>query len=173
MSRAAAADPAPFHGPETDEEAPSTYSISSISTPEKKPRRYQSVIANKCMRENTLVALPTGTGKTIIAAEVIKQLPPPALFIVPTRILVEQQARALRSWTGLNVALCKGGDELPNNPFDVLVATVDAFRAAQEKRPLLFKLSTFLVVIFDEVSENEREIDAIDMLLSSGLSTAY
>lgn len=148
---AAAADPALSQpGPGTDEEAPSTCSIPSISTPEKTPREYQSVIASKCVRENTLVVLPTGGGKTIVAAEVIKQLHPRALFLVPTRTLVEQQAKALRSWTGLGVVLYKGGHELPKD-FDVLMATPDAFRAAQEKGLPLFQWSSFRVVIFDEV----------------------
>lgn len=157
MSRvsAAGADLAPSQpGPGTDEGAPSTCSFPSVSTPEKTLREYQSAIATECERENTLVVLPTGTGKTIIAAEVIKRRPLPALFLVPTRVLVDQQAKALRSWTGLEVARCKGGDDLPHMPFDVLVATPEAFRTAQKKRLPLFQWSSFRVVIFDEVRES-------------------
>lgn len=153
MPRAAAAvDLAPIQlGLGTHEEAPSTCSFPSVSTPEKTLREYQSRIASKCEHENTLVVLPTGTGKTMIAAEVIKRLRRPALFLVPTRILVDQQAKVLRPWTGLNVVRCKGGDDLPHMPFHVLVATPDVFRAAQEKRLPLFQWSEFRVVIFDEV----------------------
>lgn len=132
--------------------APSTV---SAPTPEKTLRQYQSRIADACERENTLVVLPTGAGKTMIAAEVIKRLPPCALFIVPKRILVEQQAKALRSWSSRSrrVFEFKGGAELPHNikSFDVLVSTPEAFMAAQEISDTRLDWSAFKAVVFDEV----------------------
>lgn len=158
LSRAAAAaDPTPSRpGPGADGAAPSTCSTLSMPTPEKTPREYQSAIASKCERENTLVVLPTGAGKTMVAAEVIKRHPPRAVFLVPTKILAEQQARALRGWTGLHVVSFKGGDELPRTTFDVLVATAGAFVASQKKQLPLFQWSLFRVVIFDEVRMKPR-----------------
>lgn len=140
-------------GPGTDEAAPSTCSLPSVSTPEKTPREYQSAIASECVRANTLVVLPTGAGKTIIAAEVIKRHRPSALFLVPTRNLVDQQAKALRSWTGFEVVRCKGGDDLPHLPFEVVVATPEVFRTAQKEQLPLFQWSSIRVVIFDEVRQ--------------------
>ncbi|CAM9463214.1 unnamed protein product [Pylaiella littoralis] len=138
----------------------SIYSIpSSVSapTPEKTLRGYQSRIAGVCEEQNTLVVIPTGAGKTVIAAEVIKRSPPNALFIVPTRPLVEQQAKALRSWSSRVVFELKSGAKLPHNkPFDVLVATPGAFMPAQESDARL-DWSTFKIVVFDEVHHESKK----------------
>lgn len=123
----------------------------SAPTPEKTLRDYQSRIAWECESENTLVVIPTGAGKTMIAAEVIKRLPPRGLFLVPTRILVEQQAKVLRSWNCGEVGELKGGEKLPHESFDVLVATPEAFMAALESPAPHVQWSEFKVVVFDEV----------------------
>lgn len=93
------------------------------AAPVKTLRGYQYRIANTCEHDNTIVVLPTGSGKTLIAAEVIRRLEPPALFLVPTCLLVDQQAEALGSWTGLNVAKYRGGAGLPQSTFAILVST--------------------------------------------------
>eukprot|EP00903_Cladosiphon_okamuranus_P013941 g12967.t1 len=121
-----------------------------MARPGKKLRNYQSRIASTCERFNTIVVLPTGSGKTLIAAEVIKRLPPPALFLVPTRLLVEQQAEALRVWNpGRDVAEYSGGMALPAS-FHVFVSTPEAFKIAQRSSSLL-NWNAFGVVVFDEV----------------------
>ncbi|CAM9514269.1 unnamed protein product [Ectocarpus fasciculatus] len=114
-------------------------------------RGYQSRIASTCEHDNTIVVLPTGSGKTLIAAEVIKRLEPPALFLVPTCLLVDQQAEALGSWTGLSVAKYRGGAGLPPSTFKILVSTPQAFRTAQLNGIEHLQWSAFRVVIFDEV----------------------
>lgn len=62
-------------------------------------REYQSNIAHAALEESTLVVLPTGMGKTIIAlfviAEILKSRPGKVLFMAPTKPLVEQHARFL------------------------------------------------------------------------------
>lgn len=127
-------------------------------------RDYQLRIAEECERANTIVLLPTGSGKTLIGAEVIKRIGGRALFFVPTCLLVEQQANALREWTHLEVAEFMGGLTLPSS-FDVLVTTPEKFRLVQTRAnagggPLpidpesgssLLQWSAFRIVIFDEV----------------------
>lgn len=59
------------------------------------PRDYQEKILQTCIKSNTLVVLPTGLGKTLIAlmlsVEKLKQHPGyKVLFLAPTRPLVEQ-----------------------------------------------------------------------------------
>lgn len=118
-----------------------------------KLRDYQSRIAKECENFNTIVVLPTGSGKTLIAAEVISRLGPPALFLVPTYLLVEQQATAIRAWTRLDVAEFKGGVVLPSS-FEVLISTPEAFRIAQIRErgaSSRIQWSMFRVVVFDEV----------------------
>lgn len=134
--------------------------------PAVKLREYQARIAKECQRANTIVVLPTGSGKTLIGAEAILRIGGRALFLVPTCLLVEQQANALRDWTQLEVAEFKGGMTLPCS-FDVLVATPEAFRMAQNREKVdggdsartdtglgssgLLQWSAFQTVIFDEV----------------------
>jgi len=59
-------------------------------------REYQLKIAHECATKNSLVVLPTGLGKTIIAVlvthQVLKSFPPNSKIIVlaPTRPLINQ-----------------------------------------------------------------------------------
>jgi len=65
------------------------------------PRLYQQTILGSCIGKNTLVVLPTGLGKTMVAmmTAVIRLKENPGkkvLFVAPTRPLVEQHARTFR-----------------------------------------------------------------------------
>ncbi len=60
-----------------------------------KPREYQEKIFESCKKENCLVILPTGTGKTLVAlmlaVERFKKFPTEKILILaPTRPLIEQ-----------------------------------------------------------------------------------
>jgi Fanconi anemia group M protein len=63
-------------------------------------RDYQVNIAHSAMKESTLVVLPTGMGKTVVAlfviAETLRTMPGKVLFMAPTKPLVEQHAKFLR-----------------------------------------------------------------------------
>ncbi|KAF8566129.1 hypothetical protein P879_06902 [Paragonimus westermani] len=70
-------------------------------------RDYQFYITEQCLYKNTLVCLPTGLGKTFIAAVVLYNFMRwyPAgkvVFLAPTRPLVAQQLTACRRLTGLS-----------------------------------------------------------------------
>lgn len=69
-------------------------------------RDYQFNIVQKCLFKNTLVCLPTGLGKTFIAAVVMfnfyRWYPSgKILFLAPTKPLVAQQIEACRGITGI------------------------------------------------------------------------
>ena len=69
-------------------------------------RDYQYEIATTALLHNTLVVLPTGLGKTLIAAVVMfnfyRWFPHgKILFLAPTRPLVEQQADACHQKLGI------------------------------------------------------------------------
>jgi ERCC4-related helicase len=70
-------------------------------------RCYQSAIVRTALCYNTLVALPTGTGKTLVAAAVLHnflQWCPTRLciFMAPNRALVQQQVGACCAYMGLS-----------------------------------------------------------------------
>ena len=74
-------------------------------------RPYQHSIARCALLHNTLVSLPTGMGKTLIASVVMYNLsrwfPSSRLaFLAPTKPLVHQQIRALRKCVGVQGNLC-------------------------------------------------------------------
>ena len=115
-------------------------------------RNYQKRIVNVAMTTNTVVLLPTGAGKTFIAAEVISRMKKRALFFVPTIPLVSQQAAALRSIPNMpTVEEFHGERPVPRNSFSVLVTTPKAFYTAQCRGEKLFSWDCFGVVVFDEV----------------------
>lgn len=69
-------------------------------------RRYQFEISSVAVRHNTLVSLPTGLGKTLIASVVMynfhRWFPTGrCLFLAPTKPLVHQQVSAVRRAIGL------------------------------------------------------------------------
>ena len=69
-------------------------------------RSYQHVMARTALSENTLVSLPTGLGKTLIASVVLynhwRWFPNSiVIFMAPTRPLIAQQLRACCSVVGL------------------------------------------------------------------------
>ncbi|HYM40452.1 MAG TPA: DEAD/DEAH box helicase [Thermoplasmata archaeon] len=63
-------------------------------------RAYQVNIAKACLSRSTLVVLPTGMGKTVVAAmviaEILRRKGGKILFLAPTKPLVEQHAASLR-----------------------------------------------------------------------------
>lgn len=105
---------------------------------------------------NTVVVLPTGAGKTLIAAEVALQKGAPILFLVPTCLLVAQQAEAMADWTGMRVGQYSGGLALPLS-FDILVSTPKAFQVAQSRGMKTLAWSSFRLVVFDEVHHVLKE----------------
>ena len=65
-------------------------------------RAFQTNISKACLEQSTLVVLPTGLGKTVIAtlviADVLQKKGGKALFLAPTKPLVEQHANTLRNF---------------------------------------------------------------------------
>jgi ERCC4-related helicase len=123
-------------------------------------------VVNTIGEENAIVKMPTGSGKTLVAAEIIKRRladghskQKKALFLVPTCDLVEQQAAALRAWTDRRVAEYKGGAVPPASAddFDILVSTPMAFLTRMQRGSDTFSWPTFCVCVFDEVHHVLKE----------------
>jgi ERCC4-related helicase len=119
-------------------------------------REYQSRIVHEAHGSDSIVVLPTGSGKTLIAAETIRRhlssCPTSrALFIVPTVLLVNQSTDALKGhMPNVSVASHHGGRAAPYR-YSILVSTPAAFSALAEANPLMYGLPTFGVIVFDEV----------------------
>ncbi len=54
------------------------------------------------------IVLPPRSGKTVVAAWILASLPVPAVFVVPTRTLVDQTARELKRWLRRPVGVYSG-----------------------------------------------------------------
>ena len=65
------------------------------------PREYQKKIYETCKEKNTLIVLPTGLGKTLIALMTVihrmhKILGEKIVFLAPTKPLVEQHVNTFK-----------------------------------------------------------------------------
>ena len=131
------------------------------------PRDYQRELFLSAMRGNTLVYLPTGSGKTLIAAMVLccmKKLNPDKLmvFLVDRIPLVYQQSDYIKSQVPeLKVGTLVGEMEPPqqkaihqklaDREIDVLVLTHQIFlNFLAEKENPVTQLSDISVLVFDE-----------------------
>ena len=131
------------------------------------PRDYQRELFLSAMRGNTLVYLPTGSGKTLIAAMVMscmEKLNPSKVmvFLVDRVPLAYQQSEKIKSQlTGLTVETLVGEMESPqngsihqrlaDNKIDVLILTHQIFLnflAAEDNPPI--RLSDVSVLVLDE-----------------------
>jgi len=125
------------------------------------PRKYQIDIAKSCLFANTLVCLPTGLGKTVIAglvlAERLRQHPSEkCLILSPTRPLVLQHCNALS--TILNLPPSKfctlTGEISPGNRAELWARCQVIFSTPQALENDLVKdavsLSDVVLIVFDE-----------------------
>jgi ERCC4-related helicase len=131
--------------------APPTTVAATCTTP---LRGYQQRASLQAQAKNTIIVLPTGAGKTLAAAGIsmhfISQRQK-VLFLEPTRLLVEQQAKCLRFETRGIVSEFMGDTKVPSTAFDILVATPDVMLRLSSSKPEHFSIDCFSLIIFDEV----------------------
>jgi Fanconi anemia group M protein len=122
-------------------------------------RAYQRTISEHAARENLLVVLPTGLGKTAIALRLIAEWAErdprhSALFLAPTRPLVEQHAKTIRQSLRLPEPVVLTGTLTPGrrhglvSPPQVVVATPQVIRNDIASGAL--DIGLFSLVVFDE-----------------------
>ena len=122
-------------------------------------REYQYNIANSAANANTLVVLPTGMGKTIIALLVIaKELKKnnKILFLAPTKPLVNQHAQSLTNLLTLDDTVAIFNGEVPPekrielwNNKRIIVSTPQVIENDLIARR--YDLTKTSLIIFDEV----------------------
>ncbi|NLI74384.1 MAG: DEAD/DEAH box helicase family protein, partial [Euryarchaeota archaeon] len=121
-------------------------------------RDYQIALANSCLKDPTLLVLPTGLGKTVIAlrvaAEILHTKGGKVLFLAPTKPLVAQIASYFNEHLiGAPVGILTG-DRLPSkrkdiwSQSDVLVATPQSI--ANDLENAYIDLEKVSLIIYDE-----------------------
>lgn len=121
-------------------------------------RAYQLNIAQSCLTRSTLVVLPTGMGKTVVAllvmAEVLQRGDGRVLLLAPTKPLVEQHAAFLERHLQASVALMTGEATSPADrewiwrSEEVIVATPQVVK--NDLRRDTASLEDVALVVFDE-----------------------
>jgi len=107
-------------------------------------------------KQSTLIVLPTGTGKTVVAAEIIKRFQPKrTLFLAHREELIFQGAKTIQKYTNLNCEI-EMADlwASPNlwNGFPVIVSTIQTQIAGKSgcERMTRFDPDEFGLVVVDE-----------------------
>jgi len=121
-------------------------------------RDYQRNLAEACVRSSTLLVLPTGLGKTVVAlrvaAEVLESKGGKALFLAPTKPLVVQLASYLREHLAGRTVDLVTGENPPRDRVaiwqgsDVIVATPQT--VANDLRRGELDLAPVSLIVFDE-----------------------
>jgi ERCC4-related helicase len=121
-------------------------------------REYQKNLANSCLASSTLVVVPTGMGKTVIAlrvvAEVLAKRKGKVLFLAPTKPLVEQHAMFLKDKLVAKKVAVLTGEIDPEEreaewvQSDVIASTPQVI--ANDLRMERISLRDVRLIIFDE-----------------------
>lgn len=122
-------------------------------------REYQLNLATQAARENCIVVLPTGLGKTAVALQVMADYlvngTRAVLFLAPTRVLVNQHYEFLqKTMTIDDISMVTGEDLIPRRKkiwhnSSILCATPEITN--NDLRRGLITPAQFGLVIFDEV----------------------
>ena len=127
-------------------------------------RDYQVNLAEQAKKENCLVVLPTGLGKTAVALQVIADCLSKGsggvLFLAPTRVLVNQHYKFLKNNLNLeDIALITGEDLITKRKKlwmnSVICATPEITKNDLDRQ--LVSPEQFNIVIFDEAHRSVGE----------------
>lgn len=121
-------------------------------------REYQVSLARQAINENCIVVLPTGLGKTTVALQVIAEYMARgqggALFLAPTRVLVNQHYKFLQdTMTIQDISVITGEDTEKKRAklwYNSIVCATPEITRNDLNRGLI-KPDQFSLVIFDEV----------------------
>jgi ERCC4-related helicase len=135
-------------------------------------RAYQVNIARACLERSTLVVLPTGMGKTVIAAiviaEVLRRRGGKVLFLAPTKPLVEQHAASLRAFLVVDrIALFTGEATSPEErellwrENKIVVSTPQVIR--NDLKAERISLDEVSLIVFDEAHRAVGDYAYVDV----------
>ncbi len=135
-------------------------------------RAYQVNIARACLERSTLVVLPTGMGKTVIAAmviaEVLRRRGGRILFLAPTKPLVEQHAASMRKVLVVDrITLFTGEATAPEDrellwrENKIIVSTPQVIR--NDLRAERISLDDVSLIVFDEAHRAVGDYAYVDV----------
>ena len=135
-------------------------------------RAYQVNIARACLERSTLLVLPTGMGKTVIAvmviAETLRRRGGRILFLAPTKPLVEQHASSMREMLIVErIALFTGEATSPEErellwrENKIIVSTPQVIR--NDLRAERFTLDDVSLIVFDEAHRAVGDYAYVDV----------
>jgi len=138
-------------------------------------RAYQVNIARACLERSTLVVLPTGMGKTVVAAmviaETLRRRGGKVLFLAPTKPLVEQHAASMRDMLVVDrIALFTGEATAPEDrellwrENKIIVSTPQVIR--NDLRSERFALDDVSLIVFDEAHRAVGDYAYVDVAKS-------
>lgn len=141
-----------------------------------KTRPYQQKIIDVCIKKNSIVYLPTGSGKSYIALQVIKHFSKAletkysdggmrSIFLCNTVCLAKQQVVSMKSLLPYEVALLTGEqnvDEWSKSNWDALLEKHEIIVATAQVvldaiRHAFIKLNQINVIIFDECHHARKD----------------
>ena len=121
-----------------------------------KPRAYQLSLLQQAIDKNIIAFLDTGTGKTLIALMLIKEMNGKCLFLAPVRILVKQQSLAA-STLGISntVIIGDSADKWEYHEWQAALSKVQSLFMTPELllnclRAGYLSIHQFKLVVFDE-----------------------
>ncbi|WP_201013587.1 DEAD/DEAH box helicase [Candidatus Methanomethylophilus sp. 1R26] len=133
-------------------------------------RRYQSEIAAECLRQNTLVILPTGLGKTavaLLAAARVLSEGKKVLMLAPTKPLVDQHSEYFSSMLdGISVGMLNGQMRPPKRAAVIAGSRFTVSTPQSVSNDLdngVYDLSGFGMVIFDEAHRATGNYDYVNV----------
>src|SRR5713226_4814000 len=135
-------------------------------------RAYQVNIARACLERSTLVVLPTGMGKTVVAAmvvaEILRRKGGKVLFLAPTKPLVEQHAASVRNLLVVDrIALFTGEVTSPEErellwrENKIIVSTPQVIR--NDLRGERITLEDVSLIVFDEAHRAVGDYAYVDV----------
>jgi len=151
--------------PITPSSAPKSKFLPYLNEFSKSPRKYQITISNRAAKENLLVVIPTGLGKTFIATLTMLHFftistheSATIIFLAPTRPLIEQHYQShvkmlnvekitIHQLTG-QIKPAKRKEVFNLNTNKILFMTPQTLRNDLEKE--LYSLESVSLLIFDE-----------------------
>nr|AIA82456.1 dicer-like protein01 [Stentor coeruleus] len=121
-----------------------------------KPRTYQLEILQQAIEKNIIAFLDTGTGKTLIALMLMKEIAGKSAFLAPVRILVKQQSIAATKLSIANISIIgETADKWEFHEWQASLARYQSFFMTPELflntlRSGYLGLEQFKLIVFDE-----------------------